>query len=53
LIDHHLTQVEQRLAELTHARDALHELKRRASATDPADCAEEEVCSILAAAAED
>ncbi|HMH94118.1 MAG TPA: heavy metal-responsive transcriptional regulator [Streptosporangiaceae bacterium] len=51
LIDQHLTQVEQRLAELTQARSVLRELKRRAADTDPADCASEQVCSILTATA--
>lgn len=47
LIDQHLAQVEQRLAELTTARSVLRELKHRAAAADPADCASEQVCSIL------
>jgi DNA-binding transcriptional MerR regulator len=50
LIDHHLGQVEQRLAELGQARDALRDLKHRAAATDPADCTADQVCSILSAA---
>jgi MerR family copper efflux transcriptional regulator len=50
LIDQHLTQVEQRLTELVQARDALRDLKRRADATDPADCSEDQVCSILTVA---
>src|SRR3954451_12331676 len=37
LIDQHLAQVDQRLAELTQARDALRDLKRRAAVTNPAD----------------
>jgi DNA-binding transcriptional MerR regulator len=49
LIDEHLAQVERRIAELIRARDALKDLQRRAAATDPADCAESEICSILAA----
>jgi len=48
LIDEHLARIEQRLAELEQARRALHGLRRRAQATDPADCAGEDVCSILA-----
>lgn len=51
LIGQHLAQVEQRLIELTHARDALRALQRRAAATDPARCGSEEVCSILTAPA--
>jgi DNA-binding transcriptional MerR regulator len=50
LINQHLTQVEQRLAELTRARADLRDLKRRAAATSPADCAKDEVCSILTTA---
>ena len=50
LIDEHLSQVERRIAELTRARDALKDLQRRAAATDPADCAESEICIILATA---
>src|ERR1700728_1329755 len=52
LIDQHLTQVEQRLAELTQAQSVLRELKRRAADADPADCATEQVCSILTATAQ-
>ncbi|WP_219501284.1 heavy metal-responsive transcriptional regulator [Nonomuraea ceibae] len=47
LIDQHLVQIEQRLAELAQARDALRRLKRRADATDPTRCASKDVCSIL------
>lgn len=47
LIDQHLAQVEQRLAELTQARSVLRELKHRAADADPADCTSEQVCSIL------
>ena len=49
LIDEQLALVEQRIAELTRARDALKDLQRRAAATDPADCAEPDICIILAA----
>lgn len=48
LIDQHLAQVEQRLAELAQARETLRALKSRASAADPGDCPEDQVCSILA-----
>jgi len=48
LIGEHLAQVELRIAELTRARDALKDLQRRAAATDPAYCAQSEICSILA-----
>lgn len=47
LIGQHLAQVEQRIAELTRTRGALTRLNRQAAATDPADCAESEICSIL------
>ena len=50
LIDEQLAQVERRIAELTRARDALKDLQRRAAVTDPADCAEPEICIILATA---
>jgi len=50
LIDEHLARVERRIAEITRARDALRDLQRRAAATDPADCAESEICIILATA---
>ena len=50
LIDEHLARVERRIAELTRASDALKDLQRRAAATDPADCAESEICSILVTA---
>ena len=49
LIDEQLARVEGRIAELTRARDALKDLQRRAAATDPADCAESDICIILAA----
>ncbi|GEL19206.1 heavy metal-responsive transcriptional regulator [Pseudonocardia asaccharolytica] len=48
LIDQHLAQIEQRLTELAQARDVLRRLQRRAATTDPAQCASDEVCSILA-----
>jgi MerR HTH family regulatory protein len=38
---------EQRLAELAQARDALRALKSRAAATDPGDCPQDQVCTIL------
>lgn len=47
LIDQHLAQVKQRLAELAQAHDALLALKSRADATNPSDCPEDQVCSIL------
>lgn len=47
LIDQHLAQVDQRIAELTQARAALADLKRRAAATDPADCDDTDICSIF------
>jgi MerR family copper efflux transcriptional regulator len=48
LIDQHLAQVNDRIAELTQARAALTDLQRRAAATDPAGCDDTEICSILA-----
>src|SRR5262249_28734352 len=47
LIGEHLAQVERRIAELTRARDLLRDLQRRAAATNPADCAESDICTIL------
>jgi DNA-binding transcriptional MerR regulator len=47
LIDQHLTQVEQRIAELAQTRTALRELHKRAATTDPAECTRPAVCTIL------
>ncbi len=47
LISEHLAQVDERIAELTRTRAALAGLQRRAAATDPDDCAESDICSIL------
>lgn len=48
LVDRHLAQVERRLTELAQTREALRDLQRRAAATDPADCTDEDICTILA-----
>jgi MerR family transcriptional regulator, copper efflux regulator len=48
LIADHLAQVDQRIAELTRTRSALAELHGKAVVTEPADCAESQICSILA-----
>jgi MerR family copper efflux transcriptional regulator len=47
LMAEHLVQVERRIAQLTRTRNALAELHARAVATEPADCAESQICSIL------
>lgn len=47
LINQHLTRVEQRIAELIQTRTALWDLKRRAAATDPAECGPTDICTIL------
>jgi DNA-binding transcriptional MerR regulator len=47
LLGEHLRQVEQRIAELENARQALRDLHARAAATDPADCTRNGICSIL------
>lgn len=47
LIDQHLAQVRARIAELAQTRAALTELKHRAAATDPADCDDSAICTIL------
>ncbi|MGW1279284.1 heavy metal-responsive transcriptional regulator [Streptomyces tsukubensis] len=48
LIDQHLADIELRLAELAKTREALRSLARRAAATDPAACTEDDICTILA-----
>lgn len=47
LIDGHLAQVEARIADLVQARAALTGLRHRAAATDPADCDDAAICTIL------
>lgn len=47
LIETHLEQVEQRIAELLATRTALQGLHQRAQDVDPADCGPEEICRIL------
>jgi MerR family transcriptional regulator, copper efflux regulator len=47
LIHAHIDQIQQRISELTAARAILRDLARRAAATDPADCTESDICSIL------
>ena len=49
LIGEHLAQVERRIAELTRTKDVLRDLQRLAAATNPADCAESDICTILSA----
>lgn len=51
LIDRHLREVDQRITELRDARAALRELRHRAAATDPADCGDTAICTILTAPA--
>ncbi|MFI6539982.1 heavy metal-responsive transcriptional regulator [Nonomuraea sp. NPDC050547] len=48
LIEAHLTQVNERIDELISARSTLLALRRRAQETDPAACAPDRVCAILA-----
>lgn len=47
LIDQRLEDIERRLAELATTRAALTALTRRAAATDPATCTEDDICTIL------
>ena len=47
LISAHLEQIEQRLAQLDLAREALRELSRRAASTTPAQCVGDDICRIL------
>jgi len=49
LIGEHLARVERRIAELTRTRDVLRDLQRLAAVTNPADCAESDICTILSA----
>lgn len=47
LIEQHLVDIEQRMAELRAARTALRTLAHRAAATDPSTCTETDICSII------
>ncbi|MFI1940853.1 heavy metal-responsive transcriptional regulator [Streptomyces purpureus] len=47
LVEAHLQDIDRRLAELRATRAVLRGLAERASATDPADCTDVEVCRIL------
>lgn len=47
LIDRHLKDIDRRLAELDATKAVLESLAERATATDPADCTDAEVCRIL------
>jgi DNA-binding transcriptional MerR regulator len=47
LVDHRLDETEQRLRELQHTREQLHELKQRLGALDPAECAPSAICSAI------
>ncbi|NGO74546.1 heavy metal-responsive transcriptional regulator [Streptomyces sp. YC504] len=47
LIDEHLAEIEERLRELRQTRRTLRTLAARAATTDPAECAEAGVCTIL------
>ncbi|WP_345033832.1 heavy metal-responsive transcriptional regulator [Streptomyces sannanensis] len=48
LVDRHLADIDRRLAELRATRAALNALAERASATDPADCTDADICRIFA-----
>ncbi|HZE65550.1 MAG TPA: heavy metal-responsive transcriptional regulator [Sporichthyaceae bacterium] len=47
LVTMHLDRIEKRLADLRAARAMLRALARRAAETNPATCAEEDICTIL------
>lgn len=47
LINQHLADIEQRLAELRKTRSTLRDLAQRAAQTDPAACGEDGICTIL------
>jgi DNA-binding transcriptional MerR regulator len=47
LIQHHLADIERRLADLRKTRSALLALADRAADTDPGTCTEADICTIL------
>ncbi|MGW7527325.1 heavy metal-responsive transcriptional regulator [Streptomyces sp. NPDC054783] len=47
LIQHHLADIDQRLADLRKTRTALLALADRAADTDPSTCTEADICTIL------
>lgn len=47
LIEQHLTEINQRMAELRKTRTALRELAQRAADTDPATCTDTDICQII------
>ncbi|MFB7710163.1 heavy metal-responsive transcriptional regulator [Streptomyces sp. NPDC056105] len=53
LIAQHLADIEQRMAELRATRAALRTLARRAQATDPNSCTQEDICRIITPAVTD
>lgn len=49
LIQEHLADIERRMAELRTTRTALRTLAERAATTDPNDCTDADICSIIGA----
>ncbi|MEV6026407.1 heavy metal-responsive transcriptional regulator [Streptomyces sp. NPDC052036] len=47
LIEPHLADIEQRMAELRATRTALRTLAQRATGTDPSTCTEADICRII------
>ncbi|MFF0793761.1 heavy metal-responsive transcriptional regulator [Streptomyces spiralis] len=47
LIEHHLRDIERRMAELRKTRTVLRALSERAAATDPSTCTEADICRII------
>ncbi|MGX1115758.1 MerR family copper efflux transcriptional regulator [Streptomyces ambofaciens] len=47
LIHEHLDDIDKRMAELGATREALRALADRATTTDPADCGQADICTIL------
>lgn len=47
LIEEHLADIERRLAELRKTRTALRGLAERAAVTDPSNCKDTDICSII------
>ncbi|WP_329122691.1 MerR family DNA-binding protein [Streptomyces sp. NBC_01353] len=49
LVRRHLEETDRRISELRKVRIALGDLARRAADTDPATCAENDICTIFSA----
>ncbi|WP_028805478.1 MerR family DNA-binding protein [Streptomyces sp. 142MFCol3.1] len=47
LVQQHLADIEQRMAELRNTRTALRGLAERAASTDPSSCTEADICTVM------